>query len=232
MALTEAHIADLYAFTRKHYVEYYDLQTELVDHMANDIEVILEENPKMTFEEARDASFKKFGIFGFMEVVEERQKAMSKIYMKLLWNYAKDWFRLPQILVTMAIFGSLYTVFSFENGGLIFVAFFLLLCLILFAKTIALNRKIKQKQKANKKLWLLEDIIFRNASMGTLFIGPQIFQILTFTDTSGFTGCVPLICAVVFTVVIIYTYISVVVLPKNATFHLQNTYPEYRLVES
>lgn len=29
--MTEAQIQELYVFTRKHYVEYYDLQTELVD---------------------------------------------------------------------------------------------------------------------------------------------------------------------------------------------------------
>lgn len=229
MALTEAHIADLYVFTRKHYVEYYDLQTELVDHMANDIEAILVENPKLTFEEARDASFKKFGIFGFMEVVEERQKAMSKIYMKLLWNYAKDWFRLPQIILTSAVFVTLYTIFSFDFGGYIFIAVYLLFTAILFVKTVAINREIKRKQKAKEKLWLLEDMIYRNASLGTLIIGPQVFQIITFTDTASFSGFVPLICAVVFTVIVIYTYISAVILPKNATFHLQETYPEYAM---
>ena len=34
MKLTEAHIEELYAFTRKKYVEHYDVQTELVDHLA------------------------------------------------------------------------------------------------------------------------------------------------------------------------------------------------------
>ncbi len=31
-------IQRLYRFTREHYVEYYDLQTELVDHLATGIE--------------------------------------------------------------------------------------------------------------------------------------------------------------------------------------------------
>ncbi|MGY0391291.1 hypothetical protein ACW5R3_01870 [Bizionia sp. KMM 8389] len=227
MALTPEQITDLYAFTRKHYVEYYDLQTELVDHMANDIEVIMSENPKINFEEARETSFKKFGIFGFMEVVEQRQKAMSKTYMKLLWNYAKDWFRLPQIILTTAIFTALYTIFSSEMGGLLFNAFYIILCVLLFISTISMNRKIKKKREASEKLWLLEDLISRNAGIGTLVIGPQIFQILTHTDK--LTGLIPLICAIVFTVVIIYTYITVVILPKNATFHLQETYPEYNM---
>jgi len=54
MTLTEEHIDQLYKFTRKHFVEHYDVQTELVDHLANDIEQIWIDQPKLSFEEARD----------------------------------------------------------------------------------------------------------------------------------------------------------------------------------
>lgn len=70
MKLTKAQIEKLYLFTRQHYVEHYDVQTELVDHLANDIESILKEKPYLSFEKARDVSFKKFGVFGFMEIVD------------------------------------------------------------------------------------------------------------------------------------------------------------------
>ncbi len=78
MKLKENQIQDLYAFTRKHFVEHYDLQTELVDHLANDIETIWKEHPCLSFREARGKSFKKFGIFGFMDVVEARGKCLKK----------------------------------------------------------------------------------------------------------------------------------------------------------
>ena len=78
MKLTQPQIQNLYAFTRQHYVEHYDLQTELVDHLANDIESVWQTQPDISFEEARDQAFKKFGVFGFMDVLERRQKAMNK----------------------------------------------------------------------------------------------------------------------------------------------------------
>ncbi len=84
MKLTENQIEELYKFTRKHYVDHYDVQTELVDHLANDIEEIWEENPNLSFEQARDKSFKKFGIFGFMDVVEAKQKQMNKRYWTII----------------------------------------------------------------------------------------------------------------------------------------------------
>lgn len=38
MKLSAQQIDQLYAFTRQHFVEWYDLQSELVDHLANAIE--------------------------------------------------------------------------------------------------------------------------------------------------------------------------------------------------
>jgi hypothetical protein len=49
-----------------------------VDHLANAIETQWQENPKLSFNEALNKEFKKFGVFGFMDVVEKRQTVLSK----------------------------------------------------------------------------------------------------------------------------------------------------------
>jgi hypothetical protein len=70
-------------------VEYYDLQTELVDHLANAIETEWQENPKLTFEEILQNEFKKFGVFRFMDVVEKRQAVLGKKY-NILKNFLQS----------------------------------------------------------------------------------------------------------------------------------------------
>ena len=72
MKLTTSQIDQLFIFTRQNYVEYYDLQSELVDHLANAIEMQWQENPNRSIDEALHIEFKKFGVFGFMDVVEKR----------------------------------------------------------------------------------------------------------------------------------------------------------------
>jgi hypothetical protein len=101
MKLTPAQIEQLYTFTKQHYVEYYDLQTELVDHLANAIELEWESNPTLSFETLLNKEFKKFGVFGFMDVVEEKQKAMNKKYNNWVWNHFKAFFKLPKIIGTL-----------------------------------------------------------------------------------------------------------------------------------
>src|SRR6478736_1665434 len=100
MKLTPEQIDRLYQFTIQHYVEYYDLQTELVDHLANAIEQQWQENPKISFEDALQVEFKKFGIFGFMDVVEKRQLALNKKYNHIVWLQLKDFFKIPKIMGT------------------------------------------------------------------------------------------------------------------------------------
>jgi hypothetical protein len=96
MKISDNQITELYRFTREHFVVHYDVQTELVDHLANDIEQIWVEQPILTFREAKTISFKKFGVFGFMDVVEQKQKAMNKRYWKILLRFIKEWFTLPK----------------------------------------------------------------------------------------------------------------------------------------
>src|SRR5678815_2464849 len=101
MKLTPEQIDRLYQFTIKHYVEYYDLQTELVDHLANAIEQQWQENPKISFEDALQVEFKKFGIFGFTGIVEKRQAVLNKKYKGIVWQQMNDFFRLPKIIGTV-----------------------------------------------------------------------------------------------------------------------------------
>ena len=106
MKLTPEQIDRLYQFTRQHFVEWYDLQTELVDHLANAIEQQGVENPKISFEEALQIEFKKFGIFGFMDVVEKRQQALHKRYHKMVWHHFKVFFKIPKFLEHWPFLGS------------------------------------------------------------------------------------------------------------------------------
>ena len=115
MKLTKEQIQQLYSFTQQHYVEYFDVQTELVDHLANDIENIWSNKPAISFEEARTISFKKFGVFGFMDVVEARTNALYKKYWKLVWSYLLTFFKIPQIALTGLLFIIIYLILSEIN---------------------------------------------------------------------------------------------------------------------
>jgi hypothetical protein len=169
MKLTEQQIENLYKFTRQHYVYHYDVQTELVDHLANDIEEIWLETPKLSFEQARDKSFKKFGIFGFMDVVEKKERQMTKKYLKLVFKFIKEWFGLPKIVLTMVLFYGFYQLQKMEYAYNMYMGIFVALMILQILFMIVKGQKLKRKQKETGKKWMFEQIISVNG-MANVFV--------------------------------------------------------------
>lgn len=234
MKLTKAQIEKLYLFTRQHYVEYYDVQTELVDHMANDIEAIWQENPKLTFVQARDQSFKKFGVFGFMDVLQAKEKQMNKRYAKLIFSFIKEWFQLPKIFLTAIIFFAFFKLIQFELGKYILFASLLFLVTIDLIKMYSVNKDFKRRKKANEKIFLFESIIKvtqHSYSVLILLNGYNMFHnwVENFAQLSIYKQC---FLAGLLTVLHLFFYIINQVIPKNAEDLLKKTYPEYKLIKN
>jgi len=229
MKLNKQQIENLYKFTRQHYVVHYDLQTELVDHMATSIENVWKNNPEIPFETARDASFKTFGVFGFMDVVENRQKAMSKRYRSIIWLYLKEWFKLPKLIITTLIFFLSLAVFSLKQGDFIAQICFYTVIIGSFIFNYKYLKYVKRKEKHKEKLWLLEDLIFRNAAMGDIILVSNLYNIRAVVVILNSISSYNYVTALVFTLLILYVYIKCRVIPLNAEKLLKNTYPQYSM---
>lgn len=146
--LTEEQIQELYSFTRDHFVYHFDLQTELVDHLANGIEVLLLQHPNLSFNEALQMEFKKFGVFGFQEVVEERRKALNKKYLKIIFYFYKAYFTIPKIILTIILTILLYTTLSSFTPNYqhsIIMVLYLSFFVIAFIRLIKYNTILKRK---------------------------------------------------------------------------------------
>ena len=222
--ITETQTQQLYTFTRKHYIEYYDVQTELVDHLANGIEAQWEENPNVNFDDALNREFKKFGVFGFMDVLEQKQNAMSKTYFKLLLKFTKEWFKLPKIALTITLFFILnWSIILDKYVFLILIAILLILDLIgLFNLRYILKKRSKHQ---NKKL-LFENIIFQTAGLNAFLVLSPVFNIINLTSIEIATKYSYLL-ALLLTFLIIGSYITLFVFPKKADSLLKKQYPEY-----
>ncbi len=226
MKLTNQQIQQLYTFTRQHYVEYFDVQTELVDHLANDIEIIWKTQPKLTFEQARDKAFKKFGVFGFMGILEERQKALSKKYWKLVKGIFIDFFKIPQIFATLTLCVAIYLLFNFFKDAYVLLGFGVLALVILTYKAVKTKKLLKKKYRETKKKWLFEDMIL---NFGNSLNGVSIFIQFGIVSKHEFTSFA-LLASLLVTIIILLVYITAFVLPSKVEELLKNQYPEYKYV--
>jgi hypothetical protein len=231
MKLTQEQIDQLYIFTRQHYVEYFDVQSELVDHLANAIETEWQENPKLSFDEALNKEFKKFGVFGFEDVVEQKQKQLTRKYHSIIWLHFKEFFGVPKIVLTAL---SVFAMYSFlENVAYpkeIAMSFYVVFLVVVFDK---LSNYKKKRNKEDKK-WLFKDIMFSYGSANGILI--IFFQILTFSmdriNIESFLGISLLLflLAIFSVLVFVFGYIILFQIPSKAEEYLSKTYPEYNLV--
>lgn len=229
--LTEAQINQLYSFTRKHFVEWYDLQTELVDHLANGIETVWEENPKLSFEQILNSEFRKFGIFGFSDVVEKRQNALRTKYNMLVAKLFKNFFRLPTIIITLSVLFVIFYMLKYvPYPRSVFLILFAVITIAAYVKIIIENRKKKKQRKDTDKRWLFEEIIHGYESFTVFMIFP-IELLLNFShlDTAFLRN--PLLLFITCFLLISYALIAYIILffiPSKAEMYLNETYPEYR----
>ncbi|MEJ1221526.1 hypothetical protein [Sediminicola sp. 1XM1-17] len=229
--LNHDQIQELYTFTRKHFVEHYDLQTELVDHLANGIEQQWKATLSLTFREALDREFKKFGIFGFQDVISERMKAMDKKYRGIIWRFHKEYFKIPKILLIVCltmIYFSVLRLFETKTG----YYFFWVTQIVALLPILYTSFKYRKKLNSKKRKWILEEMIFNQIGYFNLWQLPIHLLNLTFHSDKLFHNDWFLLAISFYAVCfIILLYVLVVVIPPKAEQLLTETYPEYKMVK-
>ncbi|OIQ31043.1 MAG: hypothetical protein BM564_02180 [Bacteroidetes bacterium MedPE-SWsnd-G2] len=227
MKLSEDQINKLYEFTKRHYVEYYDVQTELVDHLANGIESQLEEFPNRNFDEALTLEFKKFGVFGFMDIVDSKVKAMNKKYRNLVWHLFKAYFSIPKIVISATLLSVLLILMKLIDPTYVILSASVLVLIVLSVKIFRLKKLQNKRFKETNRKWLLEDMVFNLGASGVFF---QLFLQFAIQSPAHIVNNYPILSSIVLFVLMLFMYIIVFVLPEQIEDLLQEEYPEYTLV--
>lgn len=177
--VTEVEINQIFDFTKKHYVEFYDVQVELVDHLANAIEEQWKEDPSISFEDALQIEFKKFGIFGFTGLVEQKQSALIKYYRKMLLKEIVKFVSIPKAILTVVLYVFIY--FFLEKSGSLgeVIGLVLLLGSFIYFMIDGFRYvyKIKNTQKKQGKNWLIQSVAQAVFTVPFIGLGGGYYQI-------------------------------------------------------
>jgi len=147
--LTDEQIQALYAYCNRKGIYYYDIQVEVVDHMANAIEAKMLANPAMEFKQALEEVHVSFGSFGLKEILHEKTKAMGKQYRKMRMRLFMSYFTPPKLMLTLLL---VIAMVSFERLlpdeflSYVFLAG-LIATVIVFARFAWLRRCLRKQQK-------------------------------------------------------------------------------------
>ncbi|MDR0195421.1 MAG: hypothetical protein LBI73_09885 [Myroides sp.] len=161
--LSTDQIQALHTFVKKHYVEYYDIELELVDHLANGIEAQWIEDSTITFEIALEREFKKFGIFGFSDVVDNKTSTLYNHYIKLIFQKIVEFLHWPKIILTGGIYYILYLAIEYLSLTVDtedITSTFTWSALIIAASYMVIeSTRIKRENKRTNTKWLMDRVL-------------------------------------------------------------------------
>lgn len=101
--LSSEQIQQLFQFCEQQGVKYYDVQVELVDHLAENIEGKINSNSSK-FEDELDNAVAEFGGSNeFKKIEKAKEKLLRRQSSKLQWLYILQYFRWPTILATTLV---------------------------------------------------------------------------------------------------------------------------------
>jgi len=229
--LTLEQIDELFVFCRKHYVPEYDLQVELVDHLASAIEDQWKINPDIPFPVARINSFDQFGIFGFSKIKSQKEKELRLKYRRLLLKFTLEFYRLPKILLTFALTILLFSIFHLANDIIWVSIGYSILAIVFFIyyRFWLFPRCYEIKTTNEKPFMLLNYLKNKQVESGILFQIPlnlvNFRNLLTFSYSEH-----PFILFFIAFAIIslsILVYVNLIVLPTKICEHFTEQFPQF-----
>lgn len=225
--VTKDQIQKIHKFTEARYVEWYDVQIELVDHLANGIENQWQTNSNISFDDALTNEFKKFGIFGFQDLVEEKTKSINKYYRKQVWFCLKEFFVLPKLIITLFVVWVLFNLMHFlKDKDSLMIIFLLGILAVHVFHIVRFKISIKQRKKKTGKKWLFENSIIQLGGLSH-FLNIGIWYPSLFNSDREWTNTSELIVSTCIILYLLILFVSVMIIPEKLKGRISKQYPEY-----
>jgi hypothetical protein len=254
--LSQEEIDKLFELCEFHNVHYYDVQIELVDHLASSIEVLWETNPQLSFKEAAFQAGEQFkiepwiyssgnsilpqifgkkfsGENGFEIITQSKEKELRRKYDRLQLKYIAEFFKLPKVILTLAITFLLHYLLRYSNNSieiLYIVQFLFILGLTLYLIFIY-PKKEKIDIRDGLQFLLVEHSkkVKKSAisiTISSYNIIPIFFKISHYNFNTAFFD-ISLLAAFLMTLIGIMTFAICVYTPQRIKADFIREYPQF-----
>lgn len=203
-------------FLEQKYVGYYDVQIELIDHLASAIEELIEEDPELNFELALDIVYKRFGVGGFAKIVKEKEKALGKFWRKQIWKTFLEFLRPPLLFIGLGLFTVIYTLQ--EVGNFVFLTGHSFLSLLTFLLAVSFCYKMYVREDDFERYLFLKSY-YNNVGLILVilayYVPTLVLDYSTFSFYEKFLPYMQVFSAAYLTLNAILIYILIFKIPRE-----------------
>jgi hypothetical protein len=228
--ITPEETEKLFNLCEKYGVFFYDVQIELVDHLASLIEEQWKNYPEISFQQGLKSAVLSFGKSNFTKVARQKEKEVNRKYNLLQWKYFIEFYKWPKLLISIVSTLGLLLLFQITNhtktilliySGLILASFAFYLIGI-FPKFRIANKTgklfllvAKQSQNMYLIVFLLQIPILTN----------NIFKWLDIEYINNIFVLAGISFLMVFLTILLYA--NTFFLSKKISEHFKEQFPEY-----
>ena len=255
--LTLEQVDDLLAICQNYEVNYYDVQIELVDHMACQIEAIWETNPTLPFDEALNSVLIDFGMvplyqtsydsllplpdgytpgdfYDFNKVVRSKEKELAKKYDRLQWRYIVEFYKLPKVILTAVITVVIFAGFHvLSNDFILSISLLVLFIIGLLIHIKQHSEEIRLKITTNKKFLILEHHRTVKWRLFQICLAPLVFggslNMLpkVYNGWGQFQWVGELLTALAISFFMIFSFANAIYLPRRIKEDFTREFPQF-----
>ena len=228
--LTREEIEKIFDFVRSKNVPYKDVQYEIVDHFACEIEDLLSREPGVPFNTILSRTYAKFPITGFAELQVEKEKYIKSYWKKKFGLFMLKFFQIPRIIFTTSLFLVFY--YLFKQFGLVPMWIFGFTWCILFAFSYYKSRwcvKIQENYLIVKSFVNSIVFFFYNVWFAIVIISFQGTEDLYIYST-GFANAANVVIALLFSLAWIFAIASFNVFPNMLKEEIDRKYQHLQLI--
>jgi hypothetical protein len=224
--ITNDEKSQILEFLIKKDVIYFELQCELLDHICSDIENKRKKNPEISFSLALEESYRDFGIFGFSDILEEREKLLNRNYYSRFLGLLKPWFFGKNIWKSIILILAIYQMISTDYGYSIALGIISVVAVV----HIGSSFYWVIKNKRNNRPKVMMDKVIAQSIMLVMNIPFQMLIPIFWSDRNPFITVMPLtiIQLYIFTplifVFLLLTYYLAYEIPKNKEKYFEEKY--------
>lgn len=221
---------ELFTFCYKRGVKEYEIQEELVDHLATAIETLQEQQSTIGFQEALNHAYAEFGNMGFEQLVKSKKRAFRNQYNRLFLKFMGTFFRLPRIILTLALILILFTIIRFIEPTKIVTTYTLgILFAFHFWNSNSYHSARYGISKLGIKSFLLENYFNRLKSRANdIIFGFNVsFLLFTIYFSVPENAWFDLLISFLLVLIIIYYYATMFYMPKLVKRHFEERFPQF-----
>lgn len=150
----------LFQFCQDQRVYYYEIQAELVDHLANAIEAEMAERKDLTFEAALEKVFADFGPYGFSPIVRQQTKQLTNSAKKVYQQSMESSINIAGLFEAL-IFCLLTYSLLMSNQFWVKMILFSVFLVFLIKDYILRYQKSTKIKKTGKEFWKVRYFFYR-----------------------------------------------------------------------